>query len=206
MAPPDKEIMGVRMHVNTDPPEDDPPLQQPVRRQQASRPEPAELAEQPAPTAQVAEKAPYSRKDSPPGGIRIEGKGFKLSVPHAALLAILACFGGAGVAAKVTSNEGSDRAEMMAELRSLHEELKGVRSDIRDVRDEQQTQRGSTKKLANYIQDSVTPIVASLRKLGVKLEYSGRDPAADVEFHTPPLGGNAPSIQPKATLPERPNL
>lgn len=206
MAPPERDVMGARMHVKSDPPEDDPPLQPPrPRAKQPSRPV-VELEPEAETLEHAPPKPPYVRKDSPPGGIKLEGKGFKFSVPHAALLAILACFGGAGVAAKVTSSEGSDRAETLAELRSIREELKGVRSDVRDVRDEQQHQRGATKKLANYVEDSLTPIVASIRKLGVKLEYSGSDPARDVEFHAPPLGGTAPAIQPKATLPERPSL
>ncbi len=206
MAPPDKEIMGVRLHVNSDPPEDDPPLRRPpARAKQPSRPQ-VELEPEAETLEHAGGKQPYVRKDSPPGGIKLEGKGFKFSVPHAALLAILACFGGAGVAAKVASSEGGDRAEMLAELRSIREELKGTRSDIRDIRDEQQTQRGANKKLLNYVEDSLTPIVASLRKLGVKLDYSGREPE-EVEFSPPPLAGSkAPPIQPKATLPERPSL
>jgi len=207
MAPPDKEIMGVRLHVNTDPPEDDPPLQQPrPRAKQPSRPV-VELEPEAETLDHAVAKAPYVRKDSPPGGIKLEGPGgWKLSMPHAALLAILACVGGAGVAAKVTSSEGGDRAEVLAELRSIREELKGTRSDIRDLRDEQQQAHGADKKIVNYVEDSLTPIVASLRKLGVKLQYDGSDPARDVEFHQPPLGGTAPAIQPKATLPERPAL
>jgi hypothetical protein len=50
-----------------------------------------------------------------------------------------------------------------------------------------------------------------MRKLGVKFVYDNKpddeyDPAAEVDFHPPPLGGNAPPIQPKATLPQRPSL
>lgn len=202
---PQKDVMGVRMQVNTDPPpEDDPPLQRP-RAKQPSRPT-VELEPESETLEHAQPRAPYVRKDSPPGGIKLEGKGFKLSVPHAALLAILACFGGAGVAAKVTSSEGGDRAEMLAELRSIREELKGTRSDIRDLRDEQQQARGSDKKIVSYVAASITPIVASLRKLGVKLEFDGADPARDIEFHQAPLAGTAPPIQPKATLPERPSL
>ncbi|UOF77327.1 hypothetical protein [Caudoviricetes sp.] len=160
------------------------------------------------PSGAAPQRPPESRKPSPPGGIKLEGPGgWKVSMPHAALLAILACFGGAGVAAKVTSAEGGDRAEVMAELRSIREELKGLRADVREVRDEQAAGRRDDRKIVNYVEDSLTPIVASMRKLGVKLEYSGRDTASGVEFHAAPLpGSSAPAIQPKAVLPERPSL
>jgi hypothetical protein len=203
--PPEKVVMGAKMHVPTDPPEDGPPLQRP---RQPSKPTVEMEPEHETEVALAATRQPFTRKESPPGGIKLEAPGgFKLSMPHAALLAILACFGGAGVAAKVTSNEGGDRAEMLSELRSIREELKGTRSDIRDIRDEQQQQRGSNKKILNYIENSLTPIVASMRKLGVKLEYQNSDPAQDVEFQPAPLpGSKAPPIQPRAVLPDRPNL
>lgn len=206
MAPPDKEVMGVRLHVNTEPPEGERPQVPRPRANQTSRPM-VELEPEAETLEHAGGKSPYVRKDSPPGGIKLEGRGFKFSLPHAALLAILACFGGAGVAAKITSSEGGDRAEMLAELRSIREEVKGVRSDVRDVRDEQEKRRKDATKILAFTQRTLTPIVASLRKLGVKLEYDGdEDPASDVKFHQPPLGGSAPPIQPKATLPERPDL
>jgi hypothetical protein len=204
MAPP-KEIMGVTLP--SAPPEDEPPLKRPRTSAQeaAQRPQTPTLNDWPVPSARPTE----SRKDSPAGGIKLEAPGgWKLSMPHAALLANLACFGGAGVAAKVASTSGEgDRAEVMAELRSIREELKGLRADVREVRDEQATGRRDNKKILNYVEASVTPIVAAVRRLGVKLEYSGRDLAGDVEFHaTPMAGSNAPPIQPKAVLPERPSL
>lgn len=211
MAPPDKDVMGVRMHVpaNTDPPGDG-GEGRPVRAKQPSRPqvEPIRVEDGDAPGQPAApEKPPYSRKESPPGGIRLEAPGgWKLSMPHAALLAILACFGGAGVAAKVASDSGGDRTEVMAELRSIRDELKGLRSDVREVRDEQAAGRRDDKKIVNYVEGSLTPIVASLRRLGVKLEYDGPDRARDVEFHPAPLAGTAPAVQPKSVLPERPSL
>ena len=153
-------------------------------------------------------EAASQRKHSPPGGIKLETPGgFKLSMPHAALLAILACFGGAGVAAKVTSDGGGDRAEMMAELRSIRDELKGLRSDVREVRDEQASARRDDRKILTYTENSLAPIVASIRRLGVKLEYEGSDRAADIGFHSAPgPGSTAPPVQPKAVLPERPSL
>ncbi len=195
MAP--KEIMGVTL------PEDEPPLKPPRPRQ------PSKPVVEVEPESETLDAAARSaRKHSPAGGIKLEGPGgWKLSMPHAALLAILACFGGAGVAAKVTAGDGGDRAEMMAELRSIRDELKGLRSDVREVRDEQAAARRDDKKIVNYVEDTVTPMVASLRKLGVKLEYVGRDAASGVEFHQPPApGSNAPPIQPRAALPERPAL
>lgn len=189
MAP--KEIMGVTL------PSEPPPE---PRKKQASKP--AVEAEPETETLAAA-----GRSHSPPGGIKLEAPGgWKLSMPHAALIAILACFGGAGVAAKVTSDDGGDRAEMMAELRSIRAELKGLRSDVREVRDEQAAGRRDDKKILTYVDGSLVPIVASLRRLGVKLEYDGQDRARDVEFHPPPLGGAAPAVQPKAVLPERPAL
>lgn len=196
--------MGVTLPST--PPEDEPPMRRPraPAQEPRQRAETPTLNDWPVPSG----KAPESRKDSPPGGIRLEGPGgWRLSLPHAALLAILACFGGAGVAAKVASSGEGDRADMMAELRSIREELKGLRSDVREVRDEQAAGRRDDKKIVNFVQDSLTPLVASVRKLGVKLEYSGRDMASDVEFHPAPMAGsNAPPIQPKAVLPERPSL
>jgi hypothetical protein len=128
-------------------------------------------------------------------------------MPHAALLAILACFGGGAVAAKVTATEGGDRAEMMAELRTIRDELKGLRSDVREVRAEQTSAHADDKTILTYVDGSLTPIVASLRRLGVKLEYEGRDRAGGVEFHAAPAAGStAPPIQPKAVLPEPPRL
>lgn len=197
---PPKEIMGVTLPST--PPEDDPPLR-PPRARQPSKPV---VESEPETETMSAATAP-SRKHSPPGGIKLEAPGgWKLSMPHAALLAILACFGGAGVAAKVTSGDGGDRAEMLAELRSIRDELKGLRSDVREVRDEQAAGRRDDKKILTYVDGSLVPIVASLRRLGVKLEYDGQDRARDVEFHSPPLGGAAPAVQPKAVLPERPAL
>ncbi len=199
MAP--KEIMGVTLPSTR--PEDDPPLRQPHRPRQPSRP--TVEVEPESETLDAAARS--SRKHSPPGGIKLATPGgFQPYMPHAALLAILACFGGAGVAAKVTSDSGGDRAEMMAELRSIRDELKGLRSDVREVRDEQAASRRDDRKILNYVDGSLTPIVASLRRLGVKLEYDGQDRARDVEFHAPPLGGAAPAVQPKAVLPERPAL
>lgn len=176
-------------------------------------PAPQETAQQPTPRvedgdAELERRGTPMRSQSPAGGIRLEGPGgWKLSLPHAALLAILACFGGGAVAAKVTAAEGTDRAEVMAELRSIREELKGLRSDVREVRDEQASARRNDKKILTYVDATITPIVASLRKLRVKLEYDGEDRAADVEFHpTPAPGSTAPPIQPRAVLPERPSL
>ena len=204
MAPPEKDVMGVRMHVNTDPPEDDPPLHRPRAKQQSR---PTVEMEPEAETLEHAGGVPlYGRKDSPPGGIRLEGKGWKVTMPQAVLVALLTAIGGWFGSRVVTQNEQGDKAEVMAELRSIRDELKGVRADVRDLRDEQQQQRGADKKILNYVQDSLTPIVASMRRLGVKLEYQGGDPD-DVEFHPAPMPGSiAPPIQPKATLPDRPSL
>jgi hypothetical protein len=154
--------------------------------------------------------APESRKDSPPGGIKIQrdAKGtLSITMPQVALVAVLGTLGGIFGTKAISKGDEGDRAEMMAELRSIREEIKGLRSDVRDVRDEQAAGRRDAKKIVNYVQDSLTPLVASVRRLGVKLEYSGRDFAGDVEFHPEPMAGsNAPPIQPKAVLPERPSL
>lgn len=175
-------------------------------------PAPQETAQQPAPRvedgdAELERRGTPTRSQSPAGGIRLEGRGWKLTMPHVALVAILACFGGGAVGAKVTATEGGDRAEMMAELRTIREELKGLRSDVREVRAEQTSAHADDKTILTYVDGSLKPIVASLRRLGVKLEYEGRDRAVDVEFHASPASGStAPPIQPKAVLPERPSL
>lgn len=203
MAPPDKDVMGVRMHVNTDPPpEDDPPLK-PPRPKQRSRPE-IELE----PEAETVEsrRAPQARKDSPPGGIRLEGKGWRITMPHVALVAVLTTIGGWFGSKAVSKGESVELADVLKEVRAGRKDVQDLKGDVADVREEQRKARGDKTKILNYTEDSLTPIVASLRKLGVKLEYDGADVARDVEFHPAPLGGSAPAIQPKQTLPDRPSL
>src|SRR4051812_9178198 len=94
-----KEIMGVTLPTKP-PPEDDPPLQRP-RSRQASRPQ----IEDAGPPESAGEPSlPPDRKQSPPGGIKLELGGHRITVSQMALVAILASFGGAGVAAKVVSD------------------------------------------------------------------------------------------------------
>jgi hypothetical protein len=150
---------------------------------------------------------PSLRSSTPPGAIKFEGRGFKFTLPHLALVAILGVVGGGSAVAKIASDKATDTSEVMAELRTIGAEVKGLRQDVRDIRDEQNNARLGSKATVRYVKTSLAPLVASLRKLGVKLEYDGsEDPAKDVEFHAPPLGGTAPPIQPKATLPEPPRL
>ncbi len=166
MVPPEKDVMGVRMQVRTDPPEDDPPLRRPApRAKQPSRPvvelEPESETLEHAPGG----KPPYVRKDSPANGFRIEGKGWRITMPHVALVAVLTTIGGWFGSKAVSKGESAELADVLAEVRDM----------------------------------------------GAKLVYDNKsgnqyDPAAEVDFHPPPLGGSAPSFQPKATLPERPRL
>lgn len=150
--------------------------------------------------------APLSRKDSPPAGIRLEGKGWRITMPHVALVAVLTTIGGWFGSKAVSKGENVELADVLKEVRAGRKDVQDLKGDVADIREEQRKARGDKTKILNYTEDSFTPIVASLRRLGVKLEYDGADPARDVEFHQAPLGGNAPPVQPKATLPERPNL
>lgn len=204
MAPPDKDVMGVRMHVNTDPPhEDDPPLQRP-RAKQRSRPE-VEL--EPESETLESMRAPHARKDSPPGGIRLEGKGWRITMPQAALVAVLTALGSWFTSKAISKGENAEVSDVLKEVRALRKDVKDLKGDVADVGEEQRKGRSDDKKILNYAEDTFTPIVASLRRLGVKLQYDGDDdPAKSVEFHPAPLGGAAPPIQPKVALPERPSL
>lgn len=208
MAPPDKEIMGVRLHVNTEPPGDDPPQQRPhARAKQPSRP--AVELEPEAETTEhaAAAKAPYARKDSPPGGIRIEGKWGKITMPHVALLAVLTTLGGWFGKTAISKGESAELADVLREVRAGRKDVQDLKGDVADVREDQRKARSNDTKILNYAEDTFSPIVASLRRLGVKVDYDGKgDPAREVEFHPAPLGGSAPPIQPKQTLPERPSL
>lgn len=150
--------------------------------------------------------APPSRKDSPPGGISVQGKGWKITMPHVALVAVLTTIGGWFGSKAVSKGESAEVSDVLTEVRLMRKDVKDLSGDVADVRDEQRKARSNNAKILNYAEDTFTPIVASLRKLGVKLEYSGREPE-EVEFNPPPMAGSkAPPIQPKATLPERPSL
>jgi hypothetical protein len=209
MAPPERDVMGARMHVNTDPPkgEDDPPLQRPaVRAKQPSRPV-VELETEAETEEHAPAKAPYTRKDSPPGGIKLEGMGMRITMPHVALVAVLTTIGGWFGNKAVSKGESAELADVLREVRAGNKAVQDLKGDVADVREDQRKARSNDTKILNYAEDTFTPIVASLRRLGVKVDYDGKaDPARDVEFHPAPLGGNAPPIQPKATLPERPSL
>lgn len=160
--------------------------------------------ERPAPPESMP--APPSRKDSPPGGIRIEGHGVRLTMPVAALVAVVTALGGWFGSKAVSKGESAEVSDVLTEVRLMRKDVKDLSGDVADVRDEQRKARANNTKILNYAEDTFTPIVASLRKLGVKLEYSGREPE-EVEFNPPPMAGSkAPPIQPKATLPERPTL
>lgn len=205
MAPPDKDVMGVRMHVNTDPPGAGEPQPPRPRAKQPSRPQ-VELEPEAETLAAAGGKPPYSRKDSPAGGFRIEGKGWRITMPHVALVAVLTTIGGWFGSKAVSKGEGAEVADVLAEVRALRKDVKDLSGDVTDVRDEQRRARSNDGKILNYAEDTFTPLVASVRKLGVKLVYAGREPEA-VEFLPTPLpGSGAPPIQPRATLPERPSL
>lgn len=151
---------------------------------------------------------PPSRKDSPPQGIAIHGKGWKVTVPAAALVAVVTAIGSWFGSRAVAKHESADIGDVITEVRELRRDVKGLRRAVDGVAEEQADARAADRKILNYATDTFTPLVASMRKLGVKLQYAGGDdPAKEVEFHSAPLpGSNAPPIQPKVALPERPVL
>jgi hypothetical protein len=158
---------------------------------------------QPAPEA-AASLPP--RKDSPPGGtIAIHGKGWKITMPHVALVAVLTTLGGWFGKDAISKGEQAELGDVLTELRAVRKDVRDLKGDVGDVRDDQRKARSSDTKILNYVEDSLTPVFASLGKLGVKFQFAGRQPEP-VEFHQPPLGGAAPPIQPKAVIPERPQL
>jgi hypothetical protein len=158
------------------------------------------------PAAPESMPAPPSRKDSPAGGISVQGKGWKITMPHVALVAVLTTIGGWFGSKVVSKGESAEVSDVLTEVRLMRKDVKDLSGDVADVRDEQRKARSNNTKILNYAEDTFTPIVASLRKLGVKLDYSGREPE-EVEFSPAPMAGSkAPPIQPKATLPERPSL
>lgn len=128
-------------------------------------------------------------------------------MPVAALISVVTALAGWFGSKAISKGESAEISDVLTELRSVHKDVKDLSGDVADVRGEQRKARGDKTKILNYAEDTFTPIVASLRKMGVKLDYDGKaDPARDIEFHPAPLGGSAPPIQPKATLPERPSL
>jgi hypothetical protein len=159
----------------------------------------------PPPPASIP--APPSRKDSPAGGFRIESKWGRISVTQVALVAILAAIGSWYGSKAVSKGESTELADVLQEVRAGRKDVHDLKGDVADIREEQRKARSNDTKILNFAEDTFTPMVASLRKLGVKIDYDGKsDPARDIEFHPAPLGGSAPPIQPKATLPERPSL
>lgn len=204
MAP--KEIMGVTLPTDPPPDDDPPPPVPPPRARQQSRPRVEDstppASEQPEPSAIP------TRTHSPPGGIKLELGRHRITVSQLALVAILASFGGAGVAAKVVGDGKAETSDVLAELRAMRTDVKAIKRAQDDLDSEVSGARSADKKILNYVDGTTTPMVASLRKLGVKLAYEGdSDPASEVEFHPAPLqGSTAPPIQPKAVLPERPKL
>jgi hypothetical protein len=152
--------------------------------------------------------APPPRKDSPPGGIAIHGRGWKVTMPAAALVAVLTAVGSWFGSRAVAKHESADIGDVLTEMRALRKDVSDLKGDNADVRDELRKGRSDKTKILNYTEDTFTVLVAAMRRCcGVKVEYDGRrDPARDVEFHPAPLGGSAPTTQPKATLPERPSL
>jgi hypothetical protein len=164
---------------------------------------------QPAPEAA---SVPPSRKDSPPGGtIAIHGKGWRITMPHVALTALLATLGTWFGKDVIQKGEQAELADVLTELREVRKDVKGLKVDVAENADEPTTRRNADRKVLNYVEETVTPVVASLRRLGVKLAYDGvdydKDKASEVEFHAEPgPGSTAPPIQPKAVLPKRPQL
>lgn len=150
--------------------------------------------------------SPPPRTQSPPGGIKLEVGGHRITVSQMALVAILTLIGGAGVGAKVASDGATETSDVLVELRGMRKDVKDLQGDIADVREDQRRARSNDTKILNYVEDSLSPVFASLGKLGVKFQFAGRQPEP-VEFHPAPMpGSNAPAVQPKTALPERPTL
>lgn len=209
MAPPEKDVMGARVHIDTDPPGEGEPNPPRMRPKQRSKPD-VEM-EPESETQEHFSKVPRSHS---PGGIKLEGPGgWRMTIPHAIVIAVLA--GGAATAgtAKVITDRQSETKDTLSnearnEIKLLRKEMADMREDVLAVRNNQVDERANNKKLANYTEDSIAPIVASLRKMRVKLEFTddAEDKAKDIEFHPVPLNPNSPQIQPKALLPAKPQL
>jgi hypothetical protein len=157
---------------------------------------------QPAP--EVAASVPPSRKDSPPGGIKLEVGKHRVTVSQLALVAVLTTLGGWFGKDAISKGEQAELGDVLTELRAVRKDVRDLKGDVGDVREDQRKARSANTKILNYVEDSLTPVFASLGKLGVKFQFA-RQPEP-VEFHQPPLGGAAPPIQPKALIPERPQL
>lgn len=182
-------IPGVRVG---EPPEGDPPLQPPRPRQTSKPRVEAEWDNEGADPAET----PGTRKLSPPGGIKLEGPGWRVNVSQMALVALLAGSGGAGVAATVT---GRDNA-------ALAEELRGLREDVTTLRKELREARADNRAVLAYTRESVTLLGQTVRELGAKVE-TATGPLPPLELHPAPMpGSHAPRVQPRATLPAPPEL
>jgi hypothetical protein len=197
MAPP-KKVMGAVLG------EDDPPTQLP----RAGGQQPAQRVEQLGPNdwAVPSGEPSTGRKDSPPGGIKLEVGRHRVTVSQLALVAVLTALGGWFGKDAVSKGEQVELGDVLTELRAVRKDVRDLKGDVGDVRDDQRKARSSDTKILNYVEDSLAPVFASLGKLGVKFQFAGRQPEP-IEFHPAPMqGSNAAPIQPKAVLPERPSL
>lgn len=206
MAPPEKDVMGARMHVESDPPGDgEPNPPRNARPKQKSKPD-VELE----PESETYQHKPPPKRSMSPPGLKLEGPGgWRMSVPAGLIIAVLAGGGGTAVGAKVIAERAADKSsESVDEIKLLRKEMSELAADVRAVRAGQIDSRSADRKLANYTEDSIAPIVASLRKLSVKMEYAddADDKADDIDFHDAPLNPKSPQIQPKAMLPAKPSL
>jgi hypothetical protein len=181
MAPPDAPgIPGTRL---------------PSAQEQGRAREPA-----PRPRSFELESIP-PRKDSPPAGIKVQGKGWQVSVPAVALTAILTAAG--TLAGSRAVNDQSSSAELRSEMQALREDFKSLRQEFRE---ELREQRSNNRALLTYTRDSVTLLGQTLRELGAKVD-SASGPLPPLELHPPPLrGSEAPRVQPRATLPAPPEF
>ncbi len=193
--------MGVRMHIDSDPPGTGEPPPPPPRRKQPSKPQ-VELDSEP-------EAAPQQKRSLSPGGFKLEGPGgWRLNVPGALIIALVAGGGGTAVGAKAFANNHEADAAVQEEIKLLRKEMREIAVDVRAARSSAVDNRTAFRKLANYTEESIAPVVASLRECcSVKLEYEGDDSANSIEFHPAPAqGSKAPRFQPKATIPAKPSM
>jgi hypothetical protein len=195
---PDKRIMGTTVHVASDPPHEDGPPLQPPRPRMGSKPRFDDFPDHEAPTSA---QTPESRKLSPPGGIKVQGKGWTVSVPAVVITAVLSAGGtlAAGRAVAPPAEKG--------DLAGIRDELAGLRADVRELRDDQRKDRQFARAQHTYTEQSIDLMAQTIRALGGKLNFAPGAEPEPLEFHEPPLNPGAhgaPSVQPRAVLPASP--
>jgi hypothetical protein len=148
------------------------------------------------------------RKDSPPAGIHVQGRGWKLSVPAVAVTALLTTIAAVvGTKAVDKATNPDDVTALRQELREFRKDVSGLRSEIGELREEQQAGRSADRALLNYTERSVTLLARTMRELGAKVDVQGRPTLEPLDLLPAPLpGSDAPAVQPREALPAAPRL